>query len=459
MLAIFTQWNGSSKRVAPCRRRSYSCQHERHTGWGLRLTQRDLLEMGKGPPLPMKRDRGPSASWEQVAELIGELARGEWEPSIWPGTPVRPGSSACSQSRCCTSTSPEAAFVDMLRDEARIAARIHHPNVVAVVDLGTHGNSALRRDAGYVEGQWPSLPCGSAAPPSVRWSTSRTSIVIDTLEGLHAAHTLKDDDRRRNSPRAPRRVAAKYPDRRIDGVARITDFEASPRRRVESRSTRRRTRKGKLLFMSPEQITDSEAIDRRTDVWAMGVVLWTVLTGEHLFRADNDAATIHSVLVKDVPPPSKTDAKPPACFDDIILRALERDPAKRYSSALEMADALRQRATENSLLGSRQRIATWVEQMFGEELDRRRKGGSSRGRRMAPAKFGTPDLDRLLAGHVVADLCRLRSSTAMPAATAAALAAAAQPLPALGFANSSNPSQPESITLPAALGSFLRGGR
>jgi serine/threonine-protein kinase len=277
----------------------------------------------------------------------------------------------------------EAGFVDMLRDEARIAARIHHPNVVAVVDIGTQGdNHYIVME--YVEG--PSF--------ATLWKRSRdkrpldliVSVMIDTLEGLHAAHTLTDEDGEPlqlvHRDVSPQNILVG-----VDGVARITDFGIA---KAESRiaSTVPGMRKGKLQFMSPEQIVDAEKIDLRTDVWAAGVVLYSLFTGEHLFRDDNDAATVHNVVSKEIPVPSTRGEHPPERFDAIILKALDRDPSKRFESALQMADELRKAAVECGVLGSRHECAKWVTSTFGEELESRR--GAIREvtrRRSSPTEF------------------------------------------------------------------------
>ncbi|MBN1655570.1 MAG: protein kinase [Deltaproteobacteria bacterium] len=261
----------------------------------------------------------------------------------------------------------KSAFVDMLRDEARIAARLHHPNVVPVVDLGTHGKDHyIVLD--YVEG--PSFSklwkrSGGKLPRELS-----VSILLDTLEGLHAAHILKDDNGE-DLHLIHRDVSPSNILVGIDGIARITDFGIA---KAESRitSTQPGTRKGKLDYMSPEQVKDSRLIDRRTDIWSVGVILWNALTGERLFDADNDSATVEAIVNNDVRPPSVTEAKPPACFDEIVLRALERDPEKRYASALEMGEALRKTAAENDMIGSRQQLAAWIEKLFGDDLERRR---------------------------------------------------------------------------------------
>lgn len=261
----------------------------------------------------------------------------------------------------------KSSFVDMLRDEARFAARLHHPNVVPVVDLGTDGEDHyIVLD--YVEG--PSF--------SKLWKQSNgklprellVSIVIDALDGLHAAHILKDENgddlRLVHRDVSPSNILVG-----IDGIARITDFGiAKAKSRITS--TQPGTVKGSLQYMSPEQIKNVSSIDCRTDIWSVGVILWNVLTCERLFEADNDGAIVEAILNKEVRPPSITSARPPACFDEVVLRALERDREKRFASALEMADALRKIAAEHGMMGSRQQLASWVEGLFGDDLERRR---------------------------------------------------------------------------------------
>jgi serine/threonine protein kinase len=302
-------------------------------------------------------------------ELIGELARGGM------GTVYlarHAGEAGFQRLFAVKALHPHLAdekeFVDMLRDEARIAARIHHPNVVSVIDLGVQGGVHYVVME-YVEG--PSFGTllrrnrEKECPPDLI-----VSIIIDSLEGLHAAHTLRNDEGDEqllvHRDVSPQNILVG-----TDGAGRITDFGIA---KAETRitSTRPGTRKGKLLFMSPEQITGSGNIDRRTDIWATAAVLWGALTGKALFKGENDAATMHNVLTKEVPPPSTEGLKPPAAYDAIILRALERDPAKRYDTAYEMAEALRT-AAANEMLGIKHRVARWVAESFSEELDGRRK--------------------------------------------------------------------------------------
>ncbi len=319
------------------------------------------------PPLPA-RSRRSGPRFLGRYEVIGELARGGMG-SVYLARHA--GEAGFQRLFAVKVLHPhlveEAGFVDMLRDEARIAALIHHPNVVAVVDIGTQGESPyIVMD--YVEGPSFATLC-KRSRENLPLDLVLT-VMVDTLEGLHAAHTLTDEDGEPlhlvHRDVSPQNVLVG-----VDGVARITDFGIA---KAESRisSTQPGTRKGKLQFMSPEQIKDAGKIDLRTDIWAAGVVLYGLLTGEHLFRDENDAATVHNVISKEVPAPSSRGPKIPDAFDAIVLRAVDRDQSKRFDSALEMADALRKAATQANLLGSRQGVARWVTTTFAEELELRR---------------------------------------------------------------------------------------
>ncbi|HEX4339281.1 MAG TPA: protein kinase [Polyangiaceae bacterium] len=320
------------------------------------------------PPVPTRTKRsGPRFLGRY--EIIGELARGGMGTVYLARNAGEAGFQRLFAVKVLHAhLVEEPGFVDMLRDEARIAARIHHPNVVAVLDIGTHDeNHYIVME--YVEG--PSF--------ATLWKRSRdkqpldmiVSVMVDTLEGLHAAHTLTDED---GAPLqlVHRDVSPQNILVGVDGVSRITDFGIA---KAESRiaSTQPGVRKGKLQFMSPEQIKDAERIDQRTDVWAAGVVLFSLLTGQHLFRDENDAATVHNVISKEIPLPStQGEHKPPIAFDAVIMKALERDPTKRFDTALDMAEALRKAAVEANVQGTRQSVARWVTSTFGEELESRR---------------------------------------------------------------------------------------
>jgi serine/threonine-protein kinase len=259
----------------------------------------------------------------------------------------------------------DSAFVEMLKDEARIAARLHHQNVVPVLDLGTQDHIPYVVME-YVDG------CAMSAlmarnrehrPPELL-----VSILVDALEGLHAAHTLTDDD---GNPLhlVHRDVTPQNILIGVDGSAKITDFGIA---KAEARitTTRPGVFKGKFAYMAPEQLVgDGENIDHRADIFAAGAVLWTALTGQRLFRGDTDGATLHNVMHKQVVAPSTIGLNPPVELDAVCLRALERDPDKRFPTAREMADALRAAMPK---IGPRTKVAEWVTTSFRAEIDSRR---------------------------------------------------------------------------------------
>ena len=321
------------------------------------------------PPLAATRLKRKGRRVLGRYELIGELARGGMGTVYLARHAGEAGFQRLFAVKVLHAhLAAETAFVDMLRDEARIAARIHHPNVVAIVDLG------VVEDLHYVVMEYVEGPAfAKLLKPGTNPSTVAlvAAVVTDALEGLHAAHTLKNDDGEElhlvHRDVSPQNILVG-----VDGVGRITDFGIA---KAEARitSTQPGVRKGKLAFMSPEQIKDGDNVDVRADIWATGVVLWTALTGKPLFKAENDAATVHNVLSKEVPPPSKQGQEPTPIFDDVVMRALERDPEKRFATALEMAEAIRRAAYASGLVGSRYQVAKWVTETFGEELALRRK--------------------------------------------------------------------------------------
>jgi serine/threonine-protein kinase len=239
-------------------------------------------------------------------------------------------------------------FVAMFLDEARLAARVRHPNVVPTIDVH---EDPLFLVMDYIEG--PSL---HTVLRELRRRQRRMSIdlalrvFLDILAGLHAAHDLTGPD---GEPLnlVHRDVSPHNMLLGVDGIARITDFGVA---RAESRlsSTRGNQVKGKLAYMAPEQVR-SEPVDRRTDVYAAAVVLFELLTGAPLFRADNDAALISTVVAGATMSPRQTDPSVPAGIDAVTMRALSLERAHRFATAADFADAL-----EDAARADGQAIAT-----------------------------------------------------------------------------------------------------
>lgn len=283
------------------------------------------------------------------------------------------------------------AFVEMLRDEARIAAQLHHQNVVPVVDIGTH-DQVPYVVMEYIDGC--ALSALLARNKTHRPPELLSAIILDALEGLHAAHSLRDDDGNVlhlvHRDVTPQNILVG-----VDGSGRLTDFGIA---KAEARvtTTRPGVWKGKFAYMAPEQLVgDGENVDHRADIFAAGAVLWTAITGQRLFRADTDGATLHNVLHKVILPPSAVGLTPPAAFDAVCLRALERDRDKRFQSAREMADALR-KAVGN--IGTRAAVADWVTASFPNEIESRRaaiRAAAHDPRRSSSSSISIPALPQL----------------------------------------------------------------
>lgn len=260
------------------------------------------------------------------------------------------------------------AFIKMLLDEARLAAKIHHPNVASVVDLDRDETGHYYIVMDYVEGCSLSQllkRTRDGAPVELV-----VPIIVSTLEGLHAAHILADASGQPlgiiHRDISPQNILVG-----TDGVARIADFGVA-KAHARLSETEAGTLKGKLAYSAPEQLLDDDTIDCRADVFAAGIVLWEALTGRKLFRAGSDAATIRNILDKKVPKPSEVGGPSLLPYDDVCLRALERDPNHRYETAQEMAEVLRERSLAARTFGSPSRIGAWVRKAYGQELEQRR---------------------------------------------------------------------------------------
>jgi serine/threonine protein kinase len=256
----------------------------------------------------------------------------------------------------------------MLLDEAHIASRLHHPNVVSVLDIGTSdGGYYLVMD--YVEGcslQDLMMRNREARPPR-----RVVPIILEALNGLHAVHTLRNPAGELYGV-VHRDVSPHNLLVGLDGGCRVTDFgiaKASER----FTDTQAGVYKGKLAYMAPEQLKGSGDIDGRADIWSAGVTLYFALTHRHPFRGPNDAATLHNILSAEIPPPSQVGLRPPSCLDAVVLKALAREREDRFESAQAFGEALRRVALDNDLLGAPSEVATWVEDTFGKELTERRR--------------------------------------------------------------------------------------
>jgi serine/threonine protein kinase len=252
-------------------------------------------------------------------------------------------------------------FVGMFLDEARLAARIRHPNVVQTLDVVV-ADSEVFLVMEYIEGESLGFLLRTlAARGEITPASHACAMIVPVLNGLHAAHEAKTDQ---GEPlnMVHRDVSPQNVLVGVDGVPRVLDFGVA-KALGQSHATREGQIKGKLAYMSPEQI-EARPVDRRTDVFAASVVLWEALAGRRLFKGEQDVHVMRMVLSGSVEPPSAFAPGVPPALDAIVLRGLSRDPAARYSTAQEMADALEEAVPPVAT----RKLATWVATQFGAQL-------------------------------------------------------------------------------------------
>jgi serine/threonine-protein kinase len=255
-------------------------------------------------------------------------------------------------------------FAAMFMDEARVAARIVHPNVVPTLDI-VQWEAQLLVVMEYVHGEslarlWLALQADAGRiPPHVA-----VSVAADVLHGLHAAHEAKSAAGEPLSV-VHRDVSPQNVIVGCDGLARLLDFGVA-KATSSIVSTKDGRIKGKLAYMAPEQLL-REPVDRRTDVFSASIVLWEALVGKRLFSGANEGDTVTRVLAAPIDPPSAIVDGLPQALDEIVLRGLARAPGDRFATAQNMAIAL-----EAALVPARRtEVGEWVERLAGEALTRR----------------------------------------------------------------------------------------
>lgn len=265
-------------------------------------------------------------------------------------------------------------FTDMLLKEARLAARVRHPNVVATLDVvATKGDVLLVLD--YVHGEALSTLCRTQAKQKKEHVplTIAVGILLDMLLGLSAIHDATDE-KGRSLSLVHRDISPPNVLVGADGVARVLDFGiATALEHVETVAPERR--KGKRGYMSPEQVR-GERLTQRSDVFAAGIVAWELLATRRLFQADQDTEQGDAVLRGNYPHPNQFRTELPDELDAVVMRAISLEPGDRYATIHELHDALEAAAPARA---NSRRIGEWV-------LDLARDALAERTRKVARAE-------------------------------------------------------------------------
>lgn len=277
-------------------------------------------------------------------------------------------------------------FTRMFLDEALTCASISHPNVCQVFELCESEETyflVLEYLEGVTLGQMQRQALTNANPMDISLATG---IITQACEGLHAAHEQVDDQGRATGL-VHRDVSPGNLFVTVDGMVKLLDFGIA-----KSKWMSRRTRTGILLgkceYMSPEQAQGGAVLDRRSDVFSLGILAWELLCGRRLFRRKDDYETLRAVLHAPIDPPRQIRESIPLALEKVILRALNRDTANRYQTAEDFRVALHAAAEEFGVM-PRCDIATLVSTSFAASIREKRQAVMEAGRLCGPSQ-GSP---------------------------------------------------------------------
>ena len=255
----------------------------------------------------------------------------------------------------------DSQFVQMFIAEARLVSRLNHANVVQIFDFGKHGESYYLAME-YVRGAslWDLRKrCrdqGVPFPP-----TLVAEIGAQVARGLQYAHALTENGQRLGVVHrdvTPHNVLLSF-----DGAVKLTDFGIA---KATTTQTAPGMLKGKFAYMAPEQAR-GDKVDARTDLFALGIVLWEMLTGGRLFAGDSDLAVLRAVQDSLIAPPARLNPDVPVELSDVVMKALARAPEERFQTGFEMEKALANYVLRNARSVDDSSVALFLQQLFREE--------------------------------------------------------------------------------------------
>ena len=324
--------------------------------------------MGEGGP-PGRAQRVSEAPFGQYTLLCRLATGGMGELFVARRTAAGGFEKLVVIKRLLPHLAEDSHFVAMLLDEARVAARLSHANVCQVYDLGeVDGHYYIAME--HLEGVPASLILRRASRAGHRLELGlATAILRQAADGLDHAHELCDRDGR-SVGLVHRDVSPSNLFVTASGVVKVLDFGVAKSQDALAR-THTGALKGKYAYMSPEQVL-GEPIDRRSDVWALGIVLFELLTAQRLFWRDSEYKMFQAIV--DEPIPSLMDRWPglPAPVAKVAERALSRDVSERFATAREMGEALEEAMTGAGGIWKPSHVADYVAEHFGALLQERR---------------------------------------------------------------------------------------
>jgi serine/threonine-protein kinase len=269
------------------------------------------------------------------------------------------------------SVSDDPQFEQMFLDEAQIASRIRHPNVVEIMDLGEQ-DEVLYLVMEWVDGEPLSNLRRAAAKVGGIPRNIAVRIVGDACAGLHAAHELKDESGQLvglvHRDMSPQNLLVTF-----DGVVKIVDFGVAKAAGRSSGQTTAGQVKGKPPYMSPEQAL-GEPVDRRTDVFALGIILYQLTTGKHPFRGESDLVTLQNIVSdKAIVTPRAYDKAYPRMLEAVVMKALDRRRESRYQSCAEFEAAIDDVFSKEMPRARTEDVGKFMREMLGPRGEERRR--------------------------------------------------------------------------------------
>jgi serine/threonine protein kinase len=256
-------------------------------------------------------------------------------------------------------------FMELFLDEARLAATFDHPHIAHVYDMGTVGGDYFFTME-YIHGQDVRSLMRRATDRNTSMPIEHVVMIAATVAGaLHYAHEQRRADGVSlgivHRDVSPSNILISY-----DGVVKLVDFGVA-KAANSSAKTRTGSIKGKLAYMSPEQASGF-AIDRRSDIFSLGIVMWEMVTGSRLYKEENDLRTIQKVVHSPPPPPTELRPDCPPELERIIMRALAKSADDRFQTAEEVQLALEELAREHKLSRSNIALRERIHTLFDVEL-------------------------------------------------------------------------------------------
>jgi serine/threonine protein kinase len=261
-------------------------------------------------------------------------------------------------------------FIKMFVDEARLTVQLDHPNIVRTYELGQFQSSS------YILMEFISGKDVLALQKALRRNRRIMNVAQACFLGREVARGMDYVHNKRDSQGnplniihrdiSPQNILITY-----SGRVKLIDFGIA-KAAVQSTKTQVGVLKGKFGYMSPQQVR-GDAIDHRSDIYSIGIVLWEVLTNRRLFRGDNEYETLQLVREPDVDPPSVYNSHVPQEVDDIVMKALAVDPSRRYQLAGDLARDLDDFLERASVTYRAEQLASWMAQTFPEDLEEERE--------------------------------------------------------------------------------------